>query len=290
MRREFRYVFGRHDSPNPLQLVLRFFMFAVVVVPTLGLVSTWAGTNTCYPNCVVTQAQVDRAQNGARSAGRRETVVVYGDSRAWFFAEGAKLVPGWVVTNRARQGCPWLGQGETWTSYYKSKPVDGTTAKQRNGQRLKCDTRSYIAGSDAPFDIAIIYAGTLLSVDVGTDRDVHSPLEPGWRDYLEQNLVDTISRINAHSIVLLSTPPSRAIPRVNIDAATAYWSHQDRIDAVNGVMADVARRAGVTYFLNDFAPYVDSLPRSCQPDGAHLTVDCATRVGEWIKAHLGAAG
>ncbi len=290
MRRAIRYLFGRHESLSPTQYVLRVAIFVLVVVPTLGLATTLSGSDSCYPNCVVTQAQVDRAQTDSVNGATRESVVVYGDSRAWFLAEGARLVPGWDVTNMARQGCPWLGQDETWTSYYKSKSVDGTTTKQRNGQRVKCDTRTYITGSEPPSDIAIIYAGTLLSVDVGTDHTVHSPLEPDWRDYLEQNLVDTISRINAHSIVVLSMPVSRAIPRVDVSASSAYWSHQDRIDAVNDLLAAAAKRAGVSYFLSDFAPYVDSLPRSCQPDGAHLTVECATLVGEWIKGHLHAIG
>ncbi|MEQ1873451.1 MAG: hypothetical protein ABL953_06965 [Ilumatobacteraceae bacterium] len=264
----------------------------LAVVP-IGLEAAQEATfdrETCYPTCHVSTQKVSQAQT--LSVGPPASVTFYGDSRSWFLAEGAKLVPGWLVENKARQACVFLGQDQIFQRYHEtSPPFERTVSTQTTGEIVNCDIRTYIetATTIPKKDLAIVYAGTLLTVDVGVQEGaVFSPLNPSWQAYLETNLVATLGRIVAthRSVVVLDTPISRAgWWNDAYDKSGWLWSSAERIAAVDRILARASQRAGATY-MTGFAHWVESQPESCHPDGAHLTLECATRAGIWIKNHL----
>lgn len=219
------------------------------------------------------------------------SVVVYGDSRGAFFGEGAALVPGWSpVVNEAREGCAFLGQDEIWRQYGPTAtPSQRTTSEQGDGTVVECDTRTYITGYQPHYDLAIVYAGTLFTVNNGTTSDVASPVEGfmdpaggGQWEYLLDNFTETLDRINADTVVILSTPISTAYWAGLTDP---YWAEPDRIMAVNSMLAVAATNTGAIY-LEGFAQWVEAQDESCQPDGSHFAVWCAVAAGEWVSAQL----
>lgn len=230
-------------------------------------------------------ADVEEVQ-GAIAPSERVSVAVYGDSRARFMGAGLSLVPGWSpIYNQGRESCSFLAQSDIWRSFGPTHgPEQRNVSKQRSGEIVTCDTRTYLA--DQPMaDVALLYAGTLFTVDLGTgDGVLHSPVEPDWADYLVGNLVESLSAIRAERVVVLGTPVSTAGQATEGDR---YWDEPARIAAVNEILRRAAELAGVEY-LAGFAAWVDAQPESCQPDGAHMTVSCAASAGSWIKEQLAA--
>lgn len=300
MRYTYR-IFGRNDDENLRLLQILMRAVAILATVTIVLASTTPQDkrhqqDACFPRCVVSadrvaeaQAEYHKAQRFA-SADRIDapiSVVVYGDSRGWFLAEGAKLVPGWNVTNAARQGCLFLAQDRMFEHYAPDGGADErSVSTQSTGETLTCDTRTYLPGPH--FDLAIVYAGTLLSVDTGADENIHSPLDPTYADYLVLNLAMTLSSIDADRIIVVDTPRSFNTWDVTgrqFRSDDWLWARQDRIDAVNGILDQAAAFAGVEY-LSGFSTWVQSQPDDCQSDGAHFTIDCALAAAQWIRAAI----
>ncbi len=255
--------------------ILLFFVFALVVVGV---------PLACFPQRAVplpyaTPQQIVAAQE-AVPAPSKQSVAVYGDSRARFFGEGAVLVPGWFpVTNLGHEGCAFLGKDRFFVDYGRDGVYERTTNVQLNGTTLACDTRTYV-GSQPHVDIAIIFAGTLLTPNNGDSPEtMHSPLEPEFAKWMEDNLVQTMSRISADRIVVLDTPKSWD---------GFYWADRDRINAVDAILQRATARVGGT-FLTGFGAWVEAQPKECQPDGSHFSVDCAFQAGLWIDTQLKAA-
>lgn len=222
----------------------------------------------------------------------KQSVIVYGDSRAAFLGEGTPLVPGWSpVVNAAREGCAFLGQDRIFRQYGSDAAIsERTTSEQTDGTTLICDTRTYITGNEPHYDIAIVYAGTLLTVNNGTTSDVSSPVEGfmnpadtvGQWSYLLHNLTETLERINADTVVVLATPISTSTWE---GLNEPFWDDVDRIMAVNSMLFTASNRTGA-FYLEDFAAWVEAQPEACHPDGSHFTVECAVQASNWIKAQL----
>lgn len=237
---------------------------------------------------IVRSEDVERVQ-AAVPVEEQQSVIVYGDSRGAFFGDGVQLVPGWApVVNEGREGCSFLGQDHIWVQYGKEGPRERNTSKQSTGETVSCDTRTYIPSAER-YDIAIIYAGTLFTVNSGTTSAVLSPTDGfmnpehvGQWAYLFDNFVETLSRINADRIVILGTPVSTN----TWDAiGDPFWDDMERIMAVNSMLYTAANRVGATY-VNGFVEWVHAQPASCQPDGSHMTIECARAAGAWVKAAL----
>lgn len=286
-------LFGRAESANPLQLMARLVASVGVIVGALGVASTLVvDPDACYPNCEVnpervTAAQAEYYEQQIATPDSIEapiTVAVYGDSRGWYLAEGTKLVSGWIVSNEARQGCVFLAQDRVFERYDPDgAPRERSVSVQTTGETVTCDPRLYIPSLHV--DMAIVYAGTLLTVDTGTDENLHSPLEPAYAAYIESNVATILANIAATKIVVVSTPQSLD----TWDAAGHFrsdswlWAQRDRIDAVNAILERAASTVGATY-LSGFGAWVEAQPVECQPDGSHFTVECALEAAMWIRA------
>lgn len=251
-------VFGTRDHVNPVHLIARALLFIGLAVPVLALARE---PESCYPNCRVTVEEVVAAQSSLPAGETSITVAFYGDSRGVSFAEGAKLVSGWVVTNWAVDGCGWRYQHP---------------GAQEFGDRLPCATEKYIPQS-GHHQLAIVYAGTLLAQD---------KLVLGLTDQqMVDNLVSSLRLIDADSIIVLATPTIYGPPP---DSALADPVAMAAMDAnlAQAVALLSAEGLAITW-LPEFAEYVNALPRSCQPDGGHFTTECAKNAGDWIKATIG---
>ncbi|MEQ1873450.1 MAG: hypothetical protein ABL953_06960 [Ilumatobacteraceae bacterium] len=233
------------------------------------------------------------------------TVTFYGDSRAWYLAQGTELDPQAVVDNEGRQGCSFLGQSTFFQRYNKSSPpAERSISTQTTGEVVACDTRAYISAAPGAGqrDLAVVLAGTLLTVDIGTEAEImFSPLDPSWQIYLENNLVETFQRIalTHERIVVLDTPVSLAgwardsdgslwpnQERVSAAASAGWlWADEERIAAVDAILVRAANRVGAIY-ISGFARWVDSQPASCQPDGSHFAIECAAQAWQWVKHNL----
>lgn len=251
-------VFGRRDDVNPVHLIARALVFIGLAVPVLAVARE---PESCYPNCRVPVEEVVAAQSSLPAGETSITVAFYGDSRGVALAEGAKLVSGWVVTNWAVDACGWryLHPGS-----------------QDFGDQLPCGTEKYIPQS-GHHDLAIVFAGTLLAQD---------KLVLGLSDQaVVDNLVSSLRLIDADSVVVLATP------KVYDPPPTSALADPVAMAAMNDNLAQAVallQAEGVAIsWLPEFAEYVDALPRSCQPDGGHLTVECAKAASDWIKAMIG---
>lgn len=281
-----RKVFGRNDEANGWQLILRVITFLGFFTGLMGGVVACVPANqyACYPRCrVVIPVTVPVSVAPNVTVPPVLKVDVYGDSRGWFLAEGARFVSGWDVTNYSRQGCTFLGQDHIWKRYSAIYgPDERNDAEQTTGETVLCDTRTYIHNTNPLADIAIIYAGTLFAVDGGMDENVHSPTEPEWAQHLEDNLVETLLRIPTRRTIILSTPVSSYGLHEWGTMDDLLWARQDRLDAVDAILGRAAARVNAVY-LSGFADWVESQPTSCQSDGSHFTLECAQKAGEWIQ-------
>lgn len=258
--------------------ILLFFAFALVVVgvPLACFPQKAVPLPYATPQQIVAAQQIVPPQEGV-PAPSRQSVDIYGDSRARFFAEGAHLVPGWYpVGNIGHEGCAFLGKDRFFVDYGRDGVYERTTNVQLNGTTLACDTRTYV-GMRPRVDIAIVFAGTLLTPNNGdSPESMHSPLEPEFSKWMEDNLVQTMSRIDTGRLVVLDTPKSWD---------GFYWADRDRINAVDAILKRATARVGGT-FLTGFAAWVEAQPKECQPDGSHFSVDCALQAGLWIDTQL----
>lgn len=278
------------------------FLLIALRPPGVATDHTAAFADACKPPCA---AALSPFATQAVKVAKPTTITFYGDSRAWYLAQGTQLDPQAVVDNEGRQGCPFLGQSRFFERYNKSSPArERSVSTQTTGEVVACDTREYISATPdtGQRDLAIVFAGTLLTVDVGTEAEtVFSPLDPSWQVYLENNLVETLQRIalTHRRIVVLDTPVSLAgwadnaegslwpnQKRVSAAADDGWlWADEQRIAAVDAVLLRAAHRVGAAY-LSGFARWVDSQPASCQPDGSHFAVECAARAWQWTKHKL----
>lgn len=267
---------------SPIAMVVRVGALCALFLGLFAALSTVMPLNV-DKYAPAAAADVEAVQ-GAVTPTERVSVAVYGDSRARFMGAGLSLVPGWSpINNQARESCSFLAQSPIWRSFSPTHgPEQRDVSKQRSGEMLTCDTRTYLSTQPVA-DLALLYAGSLFTVDLGTgDGVLHSPLEPEWAAYLVDNLVESLSAIRADRVVVLDTPVSNA---GEDNLGDVYWDEPDRIAAVNTILRQAAERAGVE-FLDGFAAWVESQPESCQPDGSHMTVTCAASAGSWIKAEL----
>lgn len=282
-----------------------------LATPLVGAQRALSDDVGALPSCT------DVCDNGAawltlRGAIRPATttpkaVTFYGDSRAWYLAEGARLDGTWAVFNEGRQGCVFLGQDRFFERYNAAdQPSERSVSTQSTGETLTCDARTYVSPTQGtPRDIAVILAGTLLTVDVGLQPNaVFSPLDPQWQLYLEDNLVESLTAISRthRRVVVLDTPVSlagwslettdlgtAAWPRQDREAAAAsegwLWADPERIAVVNEILLKASRRTGAI-FLAGFADWVDAQPSTCQPDGSHFSLECGAQAALWVKNHL----
>lgn len=262
------------DSKPFLALTLVAVLVAVVL--SVPIMFTSQGRPTVAPEVIVDVQDSVPVQE-------RQSVVVYGDSRAAYFGDGASLVPGWFpLDNEGREGCVFLSGDHFWKQYGTSEPIrERNTSKQSTGETVDCDVRTYIPSTER-YDLAIVYAGTLFSVNNGVTADVKPPTDPATRAYLLNNFTQTLRSINAETVVVLGTPISTNVWEALGDP---FWDNRDRVDAVNSILFEAASAVGAIY-LPAFALWVESQPRSCQPDGGHFTIECARAAGLWIQAAL----
>lgn len=262
-------LFGRGDSVNLPQLMLRITCVLAFTIGALGVVggsSAEREAAECYPNCVVTQEQIIAAQSQTSTLNSPDlsttpegetttttvalptSVGVYGDSRATLLSEGMKLVDGLVIENFGQAACPWL---------FENPFIN------RFGYR--CGGTNEYVGSSGHHDVALVYAGTLFA-EWAMEADFTF-------DQLVANVMSSLALIDADRLVILATPRSALIPGLPAEA----------LDSIDVVFESAATAHGRPFvFLHGFDEWAESQGDDCEPDGIHFTIDCAHAAGEWL--------
>jgi len=259
-------IFGIGDQIGPGQYFARVTAFVTLAVTVgIGVDSYASQLDACYPYCQGATASAPAVRLGPVPA---TTVAFYGDSRAFGMAEGAAAVPGWQVHNHAVPGCGWR---------------DGHPGHQDAsvGDGHECGTNKYVPQT-GHHNLAIVYAGTLLSQDVLTLSAATGVT--GYAPTVEAEMVDNVVRsigyIDADRVVVLGTPI--------VKGGASAPGVREYVDRMNAILAEASARAGAIW-LPEFAGWVESQPPLCQPDGTHFTLSCAATAAAWVQATLATA-